>query len=448
MVTDVAHRKFWPSSCVCSPMGPGSLRAAVLTLTFSGVGCGLLGLPWSFATLGWAGGSIAMVVCACLAATSLHMLAEVREATQSSSYARAVELSFGTRCGETLALLIVVANIGAASAAVHFATDFESSLMQALGPAAGPQRTVVTAGCRVALLGVLCVLTWAKGITRWRYLSVISVLVLLYVIFVIVGEAVFGASSEGSSSACLRLEADSLEAFRWPGLGGACQAIAVICFSSSCHFNLLPVLEVMEHANSARISAVCFCSICLMFVFYSAVSIAGYAIWRQALLRGSMQGDVLGCWGNDDRAVMGARAALIGVLALHAALLLHAARDNLLRSILPALRSCWSSMLRRRSAPNDGDAETARVIGPWGFHASTAGLLALVLLLSNASVIRILGFAGGIGSITTMFVFPAAMFVREARSTVALRHVIAIGGFAVVSVAGLVSALHSLAPSA
>jgi len=426
-----------------APMRTGSMRACILALTFSAVGAGILGLPWAVASLGWALGLGMLVVNAILSAVALWMLVEVREMCTARSYAQAVEFYFGPALGQCLAAILALGSFGSACASMMFATNFLVDILstEAIANIIGHSTSVSLDSsqltkplCIMVLVAILFLLSLSRDVTRWKYASVACVVVLLYVAAALIGKAAgnmshedsgndFADSLQRSSTGCKPLPSDSFVAAVNPGLEKMSQAIAVLIFSFCCHFNLFSVVDTLANPTQARARTVIAWTVVLQSALYLFVGLAGYIVWKQALLRSSNTGNVLACWGPNDIVIAIARGLMIITLLVSSTMNMHPTRENILRFIFKCCsKDCRRRCLVRRGPDGTEDALLmdrvsvfAMADASWpAYLAVTLVIIALIsiIVVVVPSVLDVLGFIGGLCGVSLMFAFPAALYVR------------------------------------
>jgi len=420
------------------------MRGCVLALTFSAVGAGILGLPWAVATLGWGLGIGLLALCASLSCIALCMLVEIRDRSGHSSYAAVVEAYFGRAMGQLLALILAIGSFGSCCASCMFATDFlvDSLETQAISHLLGAlhvehanvaiQHSELTRPLVIAILvAALLALSWPRDVTRWRYASVICVVVLLYVSIALVIKAV-SASEDEPHARCTRLPTDGFALVTWTAIPTLAQASSVFIFSFCCHFNLFPVVENLANPTPGRAKIVCVASTALQALLYLLVGMAGYITWKQALLRSSAPGNVLSCWGVNDALIALGRLLMICTLLVSSALNIHPTRENMLRFIFTLCsEGVRNRFLIRRDLdwsryithpPNSPGSTVVSSLCVFAVantscpvYATVTGiLLALIYLIVVfvPSVLDVLGFIGGFCGVSLMFLFPAALYWR------------------------------------
>lgn len=426
------------------PMQKGSMRGCVLALTFSAVGAGILGLPWAVATLGWGLGMGLLALCAVLSCMALCMLVEIRERSGHTSYASVVEAYFGRTMSQILALILAIGSFGSCCASCMFATDFvvDSLETEAINHvlrafnAHDADHAIGTSGLTrplviLVLVAALLVLSWPRDITRWRYASVVSVIVLLYVSVALVIKAFVPSDSE-SGARCTTLASDGFVLAVWSGVPKLAQAASVFIFSFCCHFNLFPVVENLANPTMGRARVLCVAATVMQASLYVLVGLAGYITWKQALLRSSASGNVLSCWGVNDVLIALGRLLMICTLLVSGALNIHPTRENMLRFIFTL---CSEDMRKRFLVRRDLDWNRYVTNPPSSpgcsvpqhlcvfavsnascpvYGAVTGVLLALLALIVVVvpSVLDVLGFIGGFCGVSLMFLFPSALYIR------------------------------------
>jgi len=401
---------------VFQPISQDSMSSCVLALTFSAVGAGILGLPWAVAVLGWVLGLGLLLVCGAASLAALCMLAEVKQASGFASYAAAVEAYFGQVLGQILALILAIGSFGSCCASMMFATSFAidllkttamNHLLSALGIHDATSHiassSLTKPLCIVALLALLLALVWPRDVTRWRYASVVSVVVLLYVSFVMVIKAISPAESDNAAM-CQRLDTDAYELAVWPGMAKMAQTAAVYIFSYCGHFNLFPVLNTLGNPTKARSYALSLWATALQASLYVLVGLSGYIVWKQALLRSSSKGNVLACWDVDDVLVTLGRSFMMITLLVSSGLNLHPVRENILR---------FAFRLRSSESASDFTFSITEV-NSMPYAIATALILGTVgiIVACVPSVLDVLGFVGGLCGVALMFVFPTALYFR------------------------------------
>eukprot|EP00929_Paragymnodinium_shiwhaense_P053300 TRINITY_DN26674_c0_g1_i1.p1 TRINITY_DN26674_c0_g1~~TRINITY_DN26674_c0_g1_i1.p1 ORF type:complete len:520 (-),score=85.73 TRINITY_DN26674_c0_g1_i1:461-2020(-) len=467
-----------------APMQTGSLRAAVLSLTFSAVGAGILGLPWAVADLGWGLGGGMLLLCTIASAEALCMLVDVREQSGCTSYAQAVDQYFGKRLGTVLSIILVLGSFGSACASMMFATTFLVDMLEMdvtlhLLGGIGIHTSVddiengwlAKPACAMTLAVILFIMAWPTDLTRWKYPSVACILILFYVSLVLVIKA-FMSGHADAHARCSRLSSDGFVFASWPGLASCGQAAGVFIFSFCGHFNLFPSVNSLADPSRQHGIELSLWASALQATLYACIGFTGYITWKQALLRSQDTGNVLSCWAIDDTLVALGRTLMVLQLLVSATLNVHPVRENALRIIWTSCSSTTRrNLLMKRGAESD---PMARIANPqsspltnmpehavnfaivstatWIYCAMTLFLLALLVLVVVfvPSVLDVLGFVGGLCGVALMFIFPAMLYIKVCRGSDAQpkmstgRFYCAMTMFAVFSFLGLISVLKSM----
>jgi amino acid permease len=439
----------------------GSLRGAVLTLTFSAVGSGILGLPWAISALGGGLGLVTLLVSALLSFAALRMLLAVRDASGATAYAAAVDSVLSPLFGRLLACFLIIGSFGSICASMLYATDFLVDTVALSNPELAARSS--TRSVAVLMLGVaILFLVWPRDVTRWRSLSALCVPVILYVSAVLIAEASRGSDVSG------RCQRDKSDGFRFVAADLApkslTQAFCVFLYSFCCHFNLFPVAETLSNPSPNRIFALAALTVGLQSVLYIAIALAGYFTWFQALLRSSDSGNVLNCYAVSDIPVAVGRILMVFTLLISTTLNFHPVRENALRLVFSAVRS---SAARRRwliqpaaddpfghasppgfspscSIPEMMDVFTVAHTATWLYAVATVVLLGLAIFITFVvtSVLDILAFIGGLAAVSLMFVFPGLIYARAVGRT--RMFAVSAPCFGIATVIGVISVVFSV----
>lgn len=91
-----------------SPLGPGSVRGSIFSLSASAIGSGVLTLPYVLGLCGWAAGIFFMIMAALAARTTLSMLANSACELGLPNYSKVVEKAGGKKLTILLQSMIIL----------------------------------------------------------------------------------------------------------------------------------------------------------------------------------------------------------------------------------------------------------------------------------------------------------------------------------------------------
>ncbi|CAJ1406335.1 unnamed protein product [Effrenium voratum] len=294
----------------------GSLGSAVFTLVSSAMGAGCLSLPFMLKTAGIIPGILMLTLGAVLAHTSLVVLMSCARYTDSDSMAQLVSLASGgsRRAGKVVDVVIAVYGIAAVLCYLMFIGDFflgivKSPLLQ------------LDVSRETLIVGISALVVWPLSLppklSALRHVCVLSVLAICLTAVAVALKAPSYAESRS---------ADEWQLVWWKNDPYAMlQSFSIALFSFAAHTNAVPVATALQQADGAAMWKVSLYSVCIEFVFYLVMGIAGYVSFQ-----GATEQDFILNYRNDDMTMFCVRCIYGIVVCLGAPINLSPAASSIL----------------------------------------------------------------------------------------------------------------------
>jgi len=300
----------------------GSTGAAVFTLVSSAMGAGCLSLPFMLRTSGIIPGIFMLALGAVLAHLSLVVLMSCARYTESDSMAQLVGLASSRpgRAAPARAVDVVIAVYGIAAVLCYlmFIGDFF------LGIAQSPLLQLdVSRETLIVVISMVVVwpLSLPRKLSALRHVCVLSVLAISLTALVVALKTPSYARL-GSQGA----DAEKWQLVWWKSDPYALlQSFSIALFSFAAHTNAVPVATSLRQADGATIWRVSLYSVCIEFVFYLLMGLAGYVSFR-----GYTEQDFILNYRNDDMTMFVVRCVYGIVVCLGAPINLSPAASSIL----------------------------------------------------------------------------------------------------------------------
>jgi len=281
------------SQCRETPLGEGSVGAAVFTLVSSAMGAGCLSLPFMLKQSGLIPGVIMLVVGALLAHLSLVVLMSCARYTDSDSMAKLVALAGGGGNGRIVDVVIAIYGISAVLCYLMFIGDFF------LGIAHSPLLNL-NVSRETLIIGISLVVVWPLSLPRnlsaLRHVCVLSVLAICLTALAVAWKAPsYSALADKAGSTPGEDQSDW--AIKWWNSDpyAMLQSFSIALFAFAAHTNAVPVATSLKKADGGSIWRVSLYSVCIELVFYVVMGLAGYLSFR-----GTTKQDFILNYQNDD----------------------------------------------------------------------------------------------------------------------------------------------------
>eukprot|EP00927_Polykrikos_kofoidii_P024413 TRINITY_DN22204_c0_g1_i1.p1 TRINITY_DN22204_c0_g1~~TRINITY_DN22204_c0_g1_i1.p1 ORF type:complete len:455 (-),score=66.39 TRINITY_DN22204_c0_g1_i1:25-1287(-) len=361
--------------------GPkASMFSCVTALGFSGIGAGILSLPWAVSTFGLVGGVAVLCGTGVLANVSLCVLLDAQKACQGSvNTLPEVVAAFVPRAKPVVNAVIFIDCLGALVVYVDFCADAVRSTARDAGV---PVAYLSPALLKLVICFLVVVpLSLPRAVTRAAALAPLSLVALGYVCSLIVCQALFDSSGiVGEKGAVVSERAIELFVFDYRSLKGLC----VILFAFINQVNLFGITKDLSNPTMGRKRLVVLLATLFMMVVYSVCSVCGYIAFGN-----DVHEDILTSFPRERSDVLIANVALAGMLILCAVLLLYPIRGVV-------LSLCDTQGRSQADAP------------AWLWISTTMLIASCVALLTIAvpCVVTALDFVGGFCAPCLIFVFP------------------------------------------
>eukprot|EP00441_Pelagodinium_beii_P045516 CAMPEP_0197623926 /NCGR_PEP_ID=MMETSP1338-20131121/3795_1 /TAXON_ID=43686 ORGANISM="Pelagodinium beii, Strain RCC1491" /NCGR_SAMPLE_ID=MMETSP1338 /ASSEMBLY_ACC=CAM_ASM_000754 /LENGTH=364 /DNA_ID=CAMNT_0043194019 /DNA_START=79 /DNA_END=1170 /DNA_ORIENTATION=+ len=233
-----------------TPLGEGSIGAAVFTLVSSAMGAGCLSLPFMLSEAGLIPGIIMLVVGALLAHLSLVVLMSCARYTDSDSMARLVSLTDGGN-GRIVDFAIAVYGIAAALCYLMFIGDFF------VGIAHSPLLNLEVSR-ETVIIGISLVVVWPLSLPRnlsaLRHVCVLSVLAICLTALAVAWKAPSYAALAAKAGSGAE-ENSELWAIKWWNSDPSTmlKSFSIALFAFAAHTNAVPVATSLKKADGGSI---------------------------------------------------------------------------------------------------------------------------------------------------------------------------------------------------
>lgn len=402
----MGHGQTGPAHVVAAGADGSTAPGVLFQLLLSMVGGGLLALPHTLLSAGWALGLAELVLSGSLSLVSLLLLTYCAREVGVSSFQDLCGTLLGPRAVTMVAAVLMSALTLVGCSLVLICSDLAADLGTALS-----RNAVGALVCAVAFLASL-----PRTMHGLRYSTFGSFLALLLVVGVVVTRgaqeaAALSGSPHGVNGTAAAGHDDTME---WPGAtrpgSGAVLAFAVQSSSFICHINA-PRLQARLGPRAGRMPLILAGTTLCGVVLYSLFSIGALLA-----MRGRPGHDALAGVRHSDLLLRIVSITLGTSLVLKMPLVLNPLREivlELLSGCLPA--SAWAAGARSgaKAAPA---AVTDSSLATWAHVALTLALA--TLLFGVAAALRTLGHAIDILASTCavliIFLLPAALAMRLA----------------------------------
>lgn len=249
--------------------GETSTLGTIFLIINAALGAGLLNFPKAFDTAG--GVLVAVMVQAVLLVfimSALIILAQTSDLKSSST----LQDIMGTVAGRTGTLVTsIIVTIYTFGTCITFLIIIGDQFDRAFASLVGPQfcdhwylnRDFIVPITSVFLILPLC---FTKKIDFLKYVSMLGVLTIVYVVMLIVGEYITGHCSSHPGPIKTRPD-DWLDVMT---------VVPVICFGYQCHVSVIPIYSCMKHRNIKHFTIASSTAILVCCLTYTGAATFGY----------------------------------------------------------------------------------------------------------------------------------------------------------------------------
>ncbi|CDW87213.1 UNKNOWN [Stylonychia lemnae] len=250
------------------PLGKGSLRGSMFQLSAAAIGSGVLSLPFVIAKSGFILGSL-MIIIACIAAIiSLLMLAKCTEQIGAPSYTYLIRKVIARNVDKHIVWLIFFGTVGSSVSYQIIITQ----MIQVLATNVGFEpKKIQSSEVKIAIAAFIAVfILFPVGSMRkmsgFRYISILSIASLVYIMFVLLFELPQYATQN------FRYEKLNYFKLDWDLFSN----FSIAFFAFSCHIEFIPIYDEMNEQNPQKVRKLVYRSVGTNTLFFLSIGLAGY----------------------------------------------------------------------------------------------------------------------------------------------------------------------------
>eukprot|EP00347_Sterkiella_histriomuscorum_P015975 403354980 len=250
------------------PLEKGSLRGSTFQLSAAALGSGVLSLPYVISQSGFLLGGFMIFIGAMAAVLSMLMLGRIAQHISAPSYTYIVRKVVGKHVDKYVIWLLVFGITGSSISYQIIITK----MIQFLALNVGFERDYIYSiemTIAIAAFMALCVLFplgSLKQMSGFRYVSIISIASLLYIMFVLLFELPQYVMQNYSPDKITYVNLD------W----NIFPNFAITFFSFACHIEFVPIQDELNDPNMKRVKKVVYRSVLTNTMFYLLIGMAGY----------------------------------------------------------------------------------------------------------------------------------------------------------------------------
>lgn len=274
-----------PSPLPLSPLPPrassfATLSEAVVTLVVSVLGVGMLGMPYVFASAGWAQATVLLAAFSLLAAASKRLLLRAAHACGRRTYEEVAEAALGPKGRRLVEVLVCGLQFGMLVACLNTAADALGGVATSVVPAgAEPGRASVLLAVGLLAVAPICVLLrTADRAAKASAVAIGIVLALMCAVAAVAADVRLGLdripAGVGVMGRAPPVAPPPLQAWR---AGSVLRVLPVLAFSLNAHTSLFPIYAGLRFSSLGRINSVVGRTMTISAACYGLVGICGYA---------------------------------------------------------------------------------------------------------------------------------------------------------------------------
>lgn len=311
-------------------MNKASWLSCYTNLTSTIVGAGVLGMPYAFASAGWLSGTVLLTISAASSALAVHFLSVCTRKTKmpSSFYAVAdvafpparfaIDAAVALKCfGVATSYLIVVGDL------MPYAMEYWET------PLFWQRRELWI----LLAFSFIAPLSYCESLDALKYTSGMSLLFILYLVFVVILFAIPSYDADGGT--CGSEQHPCRGAIQANNLSVATlQILPVYIFGYTCQQNTFALVNELNHPVQRRIDSVIVASFGSSFLVYFVVAVCGYLTFGD-----NIKSDLLRTY-PDTGLTTTARVLVSLIVACHYPLQAHPARKCVMTLLDGLSKSC------------------------------------------------------------------------------------------------------------
>ncbi|XP_059815926.1 probable sodium-coupled neutral amino acid transporter 6 [Hypanus sabinus] len=256
-----------------------SFASSVFNVTHAIMGSGILGLAFAMANTGIIGFSILLLIVACLAAYSVHLLLELCQQTALTSYEDLGFQAFKTTGKVLVAVAILIQNIGAMSSYLFIVrSELPAAIAGFLHNHHGTPWYLN--GQILLTIIVICIILPLALLRKIEFLGYTSGLSILFMIYftavVIVKKWYIPCPFNGTVDYAQNFSSDECKPKFFQISYKSAYAIPTMAFSFLCHTSVLPIYCELKRPSKSKMQNVVNIGVTLSFSVYMLSALFGY----------------------------------------------------------------------------------------------------------------------------------------------------------------------------
>ncbi|CDW77672.1 UNKNOWN [Stylonychia lemnae] len=243
-------------------------KGSMFQLSASAIGSGVLSLPYMIAQSGFILGSL-MIIIACIAAIiSFSMLATCADQINAPTYTYLIQKVIGRNVDKHIVWLIFFSAVGFSVSYLIIITE----MIQVLAINIDLDKSYVQSSevkiAITAFIGLFILFPTGsiREMSGFRYISIISLASLVYIMLILLFELPYYAKQN--------FDAENLNFFKfdWDFFPN----FSIAFFAFACHIDFIQIYYEMNEKNPKRASKLVYRSVAINILFYLSIGLAGY----------------------------------------------------------------------------------------------------------------------------------------------------------------------------
>jgi len=385
--TDLSNEMF-----TGKPKRGASLASVTFVLLNTILGAGILGLPGAYASSGFVGGTLLLIICCHLSAFGVHLLVEVGDRTgRPASFYSVAMACGGAGAGVLIDVLVAVNAFGVATSYLIVVGDVLPEVADAFG-ATGMLAN--RAFWMPLALVIGAPLSYLRNVSSLQYVSYAAFAMVMYIVVVIALFALLPATfqpCEGAKGHTASSPEDcrgDLVMLTEPL--PTMSVLPIYIFAFTCHQNALSVTNEMHRPTRARVWVAAMGACLLGLGLYLIAGLGGYDTFGS-----NVTSDILKAYPEAATLPKIARLAIAFVVTMCYPMQVHPGRSSLISLIT-------------KMAPSLREHSEGRAMLVGATTVFIVGSIATALVVTSLGVV--LTLIGTVCSTSIQFILPGACY--------------------------------------